>query len=279
MAMKNQSIGDTEIKRQEEEVNGAFSKQSGIFDSLEIDNELVLLIRNNIRQHVLNYTAPSQTMLELNCGTGLDAMFFVNQGLFVHATDNAEGMLNQLQQKVINDKLEDRLTFQKCSFNELEQLEQKRYGHVFSNFGGLNCSPDLKKVIKSLDNLLEVDGMAHLVIMPRFCVWEMLFAVKGLFKLAFRRFSLNGSKSQVEGLSFTTYYYSPRYVQKAFGNNYETRSIKAMGCFIPPTYMDQMPQKRPSFFKKLISLDAKYAHKWPFYNLGDHFVISIQKKR
>jgi ubiquinone/menaquinone biosynthesis C-methylase UbiE len=277
--MKNQTIVKTEIKRQEEEVNDAFSKQSAIFDSLEIDNELVLLIRNNIRQHVLNFTIPSQTMLELNCGTGLDAMFFVNQGLLVHATDNAEGMLNQLQQKVIKYDLQDRLTFQKCSFNELEQLEQKKYNHVFSNFGGLNCSPDLKKVIKSLGGLLDVNGVAHLVIMPRFCIWEMLFALKGFFKLAFRRFSLNGSTSQVEGLTFTTYYYSPRYIQKAFGTNYETRSIKAMGCFIPPTYMDQMPKKRPNFFKKLVSLDAKHAHKWPFYNLGDHFVISMQKKR
>ena len=117
--MKNQTVVNAEIKRQEEEVNGAFSKQSDIFDSLEIDNELVLLIRNNIRRHVLNYTTPSQTMLELNCGTGLDAMFFVNHGLFVHATDNADGMLNQLQQKVIKYKLHDKLTFQKCSFNEL----------------------------------------------------------------------------------------------------------------------------------------------------------------
>jgi ubiquinone/menaquinone biosynthesis C-methylase UbiE len=279
MGMKNQSIVETEIKRQEEEVNDAFSKQSDIFDSLEIDNELVLLIRNNIRRHVLNYTTPSQTMLELNCGTGLDAMFFVNQGLLVHATDNAEGMLNQLQQKVIKYELQDKLTFQKCSFNELEDLDQKKYHHVFSNFGGLNCAPDLKKVIKSLDNLLEVNGVAHLVIMPRFCLWEISFVWKGFFKLAFRRFSLNGAKSLVEGLPFTTYYYSPRYVQKAFGETYETRSVKAMGCFIPPTYMDQMPKKRPNFFKKLVNLDAKHAHKWPFYNLGDHFIISIQKKR
>ena len=94
-------------------------------NKLIIQSIFHLLIRNNIRQHVLNYTTPSQTMLELNCGTGLDAMFFVNQGLFVHATDNADGMLNQLQQKVINYKLEGRLTFQKCSFNELEQLEEE----------------------------------------------------------------------------------------------------------------------------------------------------------
>jgi ubiquinone/menaquinone biosynthesis C-methylase UbiE len=279
MIKKKQPTTNAEGKKQEGYVNEAFSKQSGIFDSLEVDNELVLLIRNNIRRHVLNYTAPNQTMLELNCGTGLDAIFFVNHHLRVHATDNADGMLNQLQQKVIKYKIQDRLSFQKCSFNELEHLERKKYNHIFSNFGGLNCAPDLQKVITSLDPLLEVNGIAHLVIMPRFCFWEVLFVLKGHFKLAFRRFSLKGSASQVEGLSFTTYYYSPHYVQKAFGEKYETLSIKAMGCFIPPTYMDQMPLKRPNFFKKLVTLDTKYAQKWPFYNLGDHFIISIQKKQ
>lgn len=264
-------------KEQESYVSEAFTKQSTIFDTIDYENNLVQLIRSSVRQHVLQYVTNEQSMLELNCGTGLDAVFFIEHGLQVHATDNAQGMLRQLQQKVSQKNLQQKLTFEHCSFNELDKLERKVYHHVFSNFGGLNCAEDLNKVIKSLDRLMAKGSMAHLVIMPRFCVWEMLFALKGNFKLAFRRFKKAGTDSQVEGVGFKTYYYSPMYVRKAFGTNYKIISLKAMGCFIPPTYMYEMETKRPSLFKRLIKLDEKYAHHWPFYNLGDHYIISVQK--
>ena len=264
-------------KEQESYVSEAFTKQSSVFDTIDYENRLVQLIRTNIRQHVLEHASANQSMLELNCGTGLDAVFFAEQGLYVHATDNAQGMLKQLEQKVSQNNLQDKLTFERCSFNELNKLERKTYHHVFSNFGGLNCAEDLSKVIKSLDTLMTTGSMAHLVIMPRYCGWEMLFALKGNFKLAFRRFKKTGTDSKVEGVGFKTYYYSPKYVRKAFGNNYKMISLKAMGCFIPPTYMQEMEIKRPGLFKKLISLDKKNAHRWPFYNLGDHYIISVQK--
>lgn len=264
-------------KLQEVKVDEAFSMQSSIFDAIDYENNLVQLIRSNIRQHVTQYILPQQTMLELNCGTGLDAVYFVERGLKVHATDNAQGMLKQLEAKVSTQNLQNELTFQRCSFNELHLLEKKKYHHVFSNFGGLNCAEDLKKVIQSLDDFMVVGSMVHLVIMPRYCIWELLFALKGNFKLAFRRLKRGGAISKVEGIEFKTYYYSPKYVKKAFGNNYKTISLKAMGCFIPPTYMFEMETKRPNLFQKLIRWDAKLAHKWPFYNLGDHYIISVEK--
>lgn len=273
--MTNRSEHST--KFQETKVDEAFSMQSPIFDAIDYENRLVQLIRSNIRKHVLQYIEPKQTMLELNCGTGLDAVYFVEQGLKVHATDNAQGMLKQLEAKVSAQNLQDQLSFQRCSFNELHLLEKKKYDHIFSNFGGLNCAEDLKKVIQSLDEYMKVGSMAHLVIMPRYCIWEFLFALKGNFKLAFRRLKIGGTISQVEGIEFKTYYYSPKYVQQAFGKHYKTISLKAMGCFIPPTYMFEMETKRPNLFRKSISWDAKLAHKWPFYNLGDHYIISVEK--
>src|SRR6478672_3565898 len=150
-------------KLQETKVDEAFSMQSSVFDVIDYENNLVQLIRSNIRKHLLQYIEPKQTMLELNCGTGLDAVYFVEQGLKVHATDNAQGMLKQVEAKVNARNLHDLLTFQRCSFNELYLLEKKKYDHVFSNFGGLNCAEDLKNVIQSLDEYMTVGSMAHLV--------------------------------------------------------------------------------------------------------------------
>lgn len=268
---------NAKMNNQESYVNEAFSAQSELFDKLDFENALVQYIRNNIRTHVMSYVSPHQTMLELNCGTGLDALFFAENGLQIHATDNADGMLKQLEQKVKLENKCQQITFQKCSFNQLNQLPAKKYNHVFSNFGGLNCAENLSAVIRSLDDYMISGSIAHLVIMPRYCMWEFLFALKGNFKLAFRRLYSKGTQSQVEGIHFKTYYYSPRYVQKAFGVNYKTLSIKAMGYFVPPTYMYEIITKRPTLYNTLCRLDNKLAHKWPFYNLGDHYIISVQK--
>ncbi len=274
--MITKSINNNRLQ-QEESVNRAFSKQAVLFDKLDYENNLVILIRDNIRKHVMLYVKPNQTMLELNCGTGLDALYFTQNGLTVHATDNADGMLEEVDNKIKKYHTVN-LSFQKCSFNNLTLLENKKYNHIFSNFGGLNCSDNLKMVIKDLDNYMISGSIAHLVIMPKYCVWEILFAFKVNFKLAFRRFMKNGSTSYVEGIPFMTYYYSPSYIKKSFGSHYEALSIKAMGCFIPPTYMNEMETNRPKLFKYLQKLDRIFADKWPFYNLGDHYVISMRKK-
>ena len=71
---------------------------------------------------VMSHIHKGDQLLELNCGTGIDAMYFAEQGIRVHATDNAPGMLEQLNDKLAGSPLKDRITLQACSFNNLEQL-------------------------------------------------------------------------------------------------------------------------------------------------------------
>jgi methylase of polypeptide subunit release factors len=84
----------------------------------------------------------SGSILELNAGTGSDAAYFADKGFLVHATDVADGMVNAIKEKAA--RLPERLTVQQLSFTELESVEGAPFDLVFSNFGGLNCIPDLR---------------------------------------------------------------------------------------------------------------------------------------
>ncbi len=275
---------------QEEKTSIAFSIQSTVFDELDKKNPILTYMRNVVRQQVLSVVKPGVKMLELNAGTGLDAVFFAEHGLQVHATDNATGMIEQINQKINSLELNSPLSFgeglgvrtklkaTKCSFENLEILSGNKYDIIFSNFGGLNCTDKLGDVIKQFAPILNPNAHVVLVIMPPVCPWEMLFALKLNFKLAFRRFNKNGAESNVEGVQFKSWYYSPKQVVKFFGNNYEVVSIQSLGLFYPPPYLEYFPKKFPRLFSVLTKMDEIFGNKFPFKNWGDHFVLTMRLK-
>jgi ubiquinone/menaquinone biosynthesis C-methylase UbiE len=262
---------------QEENVSEAFSKQSFGFDEADNQNIILQWMRSRVREHVLGFWKPGEHILEINAGTGLDAIYFAQKGFYVHATDNAPGMLNALDKKVEDLHLEDKITTQRCSFLELEKLNAGKFGHLFSNFGGLNCTDKLEDVIHSFDALLKPGGTVTLVIMPPICPWELLYLFKGNFKLAFRRWKKNGTPSHLEGVNFTSWYYNPSAVQKMFGENYSIVSIKGLGITVPPPFLESFPIKHPKLFQKLVTIEKSISTKIPFHSWADHFIISAKK--
>ena len=76
----------------------AFTKQSRVFDQLYNDDLIIQYKRQRVREHILKYVQPACTMLELNCGSGEDAIYFAKKGFTVHATDVSTGMLEVLRQ-------------------------------------------------------------------------------------------------------------------------------------------------------------------------------------
>lgn len=262
---------------QEEKVSEAFSRQSGGFDKSDNENEILKWMRSRVRDCAIHLWKPGDSILELNAGTGLDALFFAEKGFRVHATDNAPGMLNAIKDKIDKYGVQDKITTQRCSFLELNKLIPQRFDHIFSNFGGLNCTDKLDSVIQSLEPLLKPGGTVTLVIMPPICPWELLYFLKGNFKLAFRRLNKKGTSSHLEGLNFTTWYYSPAEVKSMLGKNYSTLSITGLGIVVPPPFLEHFPLKYPNIFRRLASIEKSISAKAPFYSWADHFIITAKK--
>ncbi len=262
---------------QEENVSEAFSRQSAVFDEADNSNLILQWMRSRVRGHVLELWKPGERILELNAGTGSDALYFAQRGFYLHATDNAKGMQEVLNKKVTELHFEDKITSQLCSFLELNKIEQAPFDHIFSNFGGLNCTNQLDDVIHSFSPLLKPGGTVTLVLMPPVCPWEMLTVLKGNFNLAFRRFKKDGAASNLEGVTFNTWYYSPKEVRKMFGKNYRIISLTGLGVTVPPPHRVNFPIKHPKTFLRLISLEKSIASMAPFHSWADHFIISARK--
>ena len=235
------------------------------------------------RHLVFKYLAPTintskkLAILELNCGTGEDAIQLANLGHHVIATDISENMLRVAKNKTYPKNL----TFKVQDINLItEHTFNNTFDLIFSNFGGLNClsKSQLDLFFKQSVNLLKPNGKLILVIMPKNCLWELIyFSLKGNFKKAKRR---NTSKSVVANLGdsqVSTWYYNPGQIVSLSKKLYIEELIKPIGLFIPPSYLEtSLLTKKPMFnilikFEQLFnaSLLSKYA---------DHFLIQLTKR-
>ena len=264
----------------EQAAEKAFSKQSAIFDELYSSNIIIQYKRQRVRDHVRQFLKTKNRILELNAGTGDDAIWFAEQGHTVHATDISTGMQAKLFEKVKQANLESEVSTEICSFTELAGLKNKGpYDMIFSNFAGLNCTGELDKVLRSFSSLLNPDGIVTLVILPKFCLWETTMLFKGRFKTAFRRFfSSKGVKANIEGERFTCWYYNPSYVTRNMKDDYELLSTEGLCTLVPPSYLENFPRERPLLFKWLTKMEDRWKTRWPWRNIGDYYIISFRKK-
>ncbi|HMG83525.1 MAG TPA: class I SAM-dependent methyltransferase [Ferruginibacter sp.] len=264
----------------EQQTSDAFSKQSAVFDAIYAENAIIHYKRERVRAQLTKYLSANSFILELNSGTGEDAIWLAQQGHRVHATDISAGMQEVLQQKVKAASLENNITNELCSFTELEKLQQKGpYDMIFSNFAGLNCTVELGKVLRSFSPLLKPGGTVTLVLLPKFCLWEFLLLFKGKFKTAFRRFSgAKGTRAHVEGTYFNCWYYDPSFVVEQLQDEFDLLAIEGLCTIVPPSYIEGFADKHPKLYSSLVSKENRWKTKWPWKFIGDYYIISLQKK-
>jgi ubiquinone/menaquinone biosynthesis C-methylase UbiE len=265
----------------EQQVAAAFSKQALVFDDYDAGNTIIHYKRNRVREHVLRYLPAEGSILELNAGTGTDAVWFAERGYRVHATDIAEGMQEKLQEKVQLRGLGEMVTSELCSFTALDSLRQRGpYDLIFSNFAGLNCTGELEPVLQSFAPLVKPGGQVSLVILPGFCLWETLMLFRGKFRTAFRRVfrGRRGAMSHVEGHFFRCWYYSPSYVIRNLSREYELLSVEGLCTLVPPSYIEGFAEKHPMAYRVLRVLENKWRGRWPWKFVGDYYIISFRKK-
>jgi len=257
-------------------VNAAFSKQSVHYDADDLQNVILNEWRQQVYDHVYQFLKPGKHLLELNAGTGLDALHFVNGGNSVLATDISDGMIHEIERKIQQQSLAKKLSCRQVSYDQLDTIGAQNFDYVFSNFGGLNCINDLSKVTKHLPALLNDGAYVTWVIMPRISLWEMMGLLKGNGKKAIRRFQKNGVMAHLEGEYFFTFYHSLSDIKKSFSSSFRFIKSEGLGVLSPPPHRDDLANKRRGLYKFLRKIDVGIRNVFPFNRSGDHLIVTFQ---
>jgi len=256
----------------------AFTRTAAKYDAFGDDHPHLTRIRRKVYAAVERAVAPGSRILELNAGTGTDAVHLARHGFSVHATDIAPGMLERIRDKVAAGQLEGRVTVQDCSFLDLDRVTGAPYDAVLSNLGGLNCAADLASVLGGLDQVLVPGGTAVLVVMPPICLWELSLVFTGQFRLAVRRLSRGGTRAHLEGREFTVHYFTPRQVAAALGPRYEVVTVEGLSVITPTAESKNLAKRHPAVYRTLARIDDRLAPHAPFSRWGDFFVLTARRR-
>jgi len=264
------------FNNQAETIAEAFSRTADKYDAFANDHPHLTRMRSKVYSHVERFIPGGSHILELNAGTGTDAVQLAQRGYFVHATDIAPGMLDRLRDKVRDLNLQDRVTWEERSFLSLDNVPGAPFDAVFSDLGGLNCVPDLSSVIQQLPKLLRPGGVVTWVLMPRICLWEWMEVFRGNFRLAFRRLTQRGVRANLEGLQFNVYYFSPRQVIDWFGDDYDLIALAGLSVITPTAESKNLAKRFPRHYRVLSWLDDNLSPHWPWYGWGDFYILTMR---
>jgi ubiquinone/menaquinone biosynthesis C-methylase UbiE len=255
----------------------AFTAQSGVFDAIYRPSPIVQYKRERVHALLQKHLKPNSKILELNAGTGEDALWLAEQGHQVLATDVSPGMLEQQALKFQKSLNKSSLESKACSFLKLDKLGKKEFDAVFSNFGGLNCTDQLDKVLADSSKLLKPGGLMILTIMPPNCFWEWLWVFTGKFKKAFRRWGKEGTLAHIEGEYFTTWYYKSSWVRNQLPN-FEPLTTEALCIAVPPEHHKRLIENSPRVFS-FLKRKENIIKTWPLLRgWGDYFVIVLEAR-
>ncbi len=257
-------------------ISEAFSRTAKKYDAFADDHPHLTRMRTKVYTHVERFVPRDARILELNCGTGIDAVALAQRGYTVHATDNAPGMLQQLPEKIESNQLGEKVTFQRCSFTALDQVQGAPFDAIFSDLGGLNCVSDLSPVIQQLPKVLRPGGLVTWVLMPPVCLWELAEIFRGQPRLAFRRFARRGTRAHLEGLNFMVYYFTPQQAVQWFGADYDCLTIEGLSVLTPTAESKNFAKRYTRLYRALSWLDDRVAFLAPWRGWGDFYILTMR---
>jgi ubiquinone/menaquinone biosynthesis C-methylase UbiE len=256
----------------------SFDKIADEYDVKDNANEILQWMRTVVQKIYLKHFKADDKILELNCGTGVDAVLLAQNGMNVTATDISPKMVNNAKNRVKSEHLENKIDAFALSFDEISSIEKTRFDGVVSNFGGLNCINDFEKLSSDLYNKLKPGGKFIAVVMNKFCPWEIFYYMLKLdFKNAFRRFNKNGTDAELNGNKVKTFYFFPGEFGNKFKKHFSIEKIYALAYYTPPPYLIGIYNRFKPVVKLFMKLDEIIKCIFPFSRMGDHFIIVLKK--
>jgi ubiquinone/menaquinone biosynthesis C-methylase UbiE len=221
--------------------------------------------------------SPGQKLLELNCGTGIDAVHLARQGIQLVACDISSRMIEFARQHAASTDTSELIDFKVLPNEEIGSLEgEDVFDGAFSNFCGLNCVEDLEAVARELARLVRPGSLVLLCMMGRFVPWEIAwFAARGEPGKALRRLRRKDFRSGDAG-SVHIHRPSVREMTRIMSPGFRLRRWGGVGIAVPPTYTENRMRHFPRVIRGLASIDRLIGGLPLFRRMADCVLLEFE---
>lgn len=257
----------------------AFDALAASYDADFTDSVIARHLRARVWDRLAARFAPGQRVLELGCGTGEDAAFLAQRGVFVHATDASFAMRQVASRKLVS--------FIDDGHAQVDALDLRAlprdgfsgpYDGALANFGVLNGLDAWAELGAWLAARLRLGACLCLGVMPPICLWEIAWhGLHGQWDIALRR--LRGARFQPSPDSppLTIHYPAPRRLLRALRPHFRRVRLRPLGLVLPPSDVYSALERRPRLLRPLLYLDD--ALQAPFLSaLADHYWLEVVRR-
>jgi SAM-dependent methyltransferase len=256
----------------------AFDSVAADYDGPRGNNELIQRMRCTLWHTVRDIVPAGSRLLDLGCGTGIDAAAFARQGYQVVATDWSPQMVERTRARAADDGLASHVRAMHVGVHQLDRLDG-RFDGIYSNFGPLNCAPDLRDVATQCERLLRPGGVLVFSVIGRICPWEFgYYALKGRIKRATVRAARGATAVGMNRHTIWTHYYRPREFYRAFAERFSLESYRALSLFMPPPYLVDLYRRHRGACERLGRFDDRFGARPVLRDMGDHFLIVMRRR-
>jgi ubiquinone/menaquinone biosynthesis C-methylase UbiE len=265
------------IKQQLHDTQRAFDSVAADYDGPPGNNALIQRMRAQLWRAVERRVLRNGRLLDIGCGTGLDAVHFAALGYEVVATDWSPHMIERTISRVSDLGLSDWITARTIGAQDLRQLQGECFDGLYSDLGPLNCVPDLNAVAQACGAVLKSQGIFIASVIGRVCPWEWAYyMLRGDRHRAGLRQARGSVPVSLNQQTVWTRYYSPREFYRAFERDFELIQYRGLSVFLPPPYLQR--DRLRSVYPLLGWLDDRLAG-WPVLrDTGDHFLIVLKRR-
>jgi ubiquinone/menaquinone biosynthesis C-methylase UbiE len=224
---------------------------------------------------------PGMRVLELNCGTGIDAVHLAGRGVRVVACDLSSKMIDAARRRLSTTELDEFVDFRVLDTAKLDSLVvDAPFDGAFSNFSGLNCVQDLSQVAGNLARLVKPGARILLCMVGRFSPWEMAWHLAhGKPGLALRRFRRRPTTPISAQEAVMVHYPSVRDMRRIFAPDFRLRGWRGIGVAVPPSCLETLAQRAPAVVGGLARIDRYISRAPIFRSIGDCVLIQFERMR
>jgi SAM-dependent methyltransferase len=222
---------------------------------------------------------PGARLLDLGCGTGIDAVYLAASGYAVLATDWSQVMVERAQARIVENGLEQRATARVLGIQDLHQLHGEEFDGIYSDLGALNCAPDLRRTARACAALLRPGGRIVASVIGRICPWEIAYyGTHAAWKRAFLRWSSAAVPVPLNGETVWTRYFTPRQFYGSFAEDFVLTHYRGLRICAPPPYMLGVDRRLRPICALGEWLDGRAGALPIVRNAGDHFLMIMTKR-
>ena len=256
-------------------MKGAFDEIAAGYDAGFTATKIGSLMREAVWRHTDRRFHPGSRILELNCGTGEDAIHLGKLGISVLATDSSAEMIKIASEKIAREQLSQVVQVHQLAWEQLDSLPEADFDGALSDFGGLNCIQDLPAAAAAVAGRLRPGAPLLICAMGPWSIWEWgWYVLRGRPSKAFRRLNRGG----LEWRGLTVRYPSIGTVKRALTPAFRFVRASALGVILPPPFAENLAERWPSLIAAMNRAERRIEAVPPLPWLADHYLIEFERR-